>query len=496
MESSQATAGEITASDGRPGVSGQMARRFRPHLSDPRFWIVQGLVVLATAVHWGVEAFEVLTDHNIGIFIVLMYAVYFVPVIYASLNFGREGAIPTALWAAMLALPPTFIWHHGADRLIDILQHLTIIALAVVIATRVDREVAARRETEREIAGRRISEAKYRGLFEAASEAIVVFDRSGYVREVNAAALELFEQTPDAAAGGLLRDTLGDENAKHLLRVGRGDEVISRDLRLVRENGVEVWLEPACSFVRANGDPELIQVLFRDVTEQRTRQRGLETYAQQIIRAQEEERRRIARDLHDGALQSLVLLFRQLDALETDRTQLPGSTDHDLNKVRLTMEAIADELRRFSRNLRPSILDDLGLAPAVRWLVNDLKHRTGLSGTLVVSGERFPLSADEELGLFRIAQEALHNVERHADASTVTVTLGYSEAAVTLTVQDDGKGISVADPIPASAASGNLGLLGMQERARLLGGTFEITASSGDGTRIHVSLPAPSSSND
>jgi PAS domain S-box-containing protein len=470
-------------------LAGHAVGRFRARLRDPRFWAVQGLVVLATAIHWGVEVFEVLTDHNVGIFIVLMYAVYFVPVIYASLNFGRDGAIPTAIWAAFLALPPTFLWHHGMERVIDVLQHLTIIALAVVIATRVDREVAARRETEREIVGRRISEAKYRGLFEAASEAIILFDRAGVVQEANVAALNLFRREADRVINGRLSGLLGDDNATYLLQVAQGEQVMSRDLHMVRETGDEIWLEPTCSFVRTNGDPELVQVLFRDVTEQRTRQRGLETYAQQIIRAQEEERRRIARDLHDGALQSVVLLYRQLDALETERADSLEALTEGVNRVRHSTKAIADDLRRFSRNLRPSILDDLGLVPAVRWLVNDLKLRTGLSGTLVVNGERRSLSSDEELGLFRIAQEALHNVERHADASSITVSLDYADGKVVLSVEDDGIGIAMADPIPTSAASGNLGLLGMQERARLLGGTFEITSSIGHGTCIHVALP-------
>lgn len=463
-------------------------RLFRKRLRDRRFWIIQALVVLATVVHWAVELLGLATDHNIGLFIAIMYAVYFIPIIYASLNFGREGAIPTAIWAALLALPPTILWHHGAERLIDLLQHLTIIALAAVIATRVDREVAARRETEREIIGRRVSEAKYRGLFEAANEAIVVFDQAGNVHDVNAAALTLFECGAKDTVGSTLSNLIGADNARYLLRIGRGEDVVNRDFRMTRETGEEVWLEPTCSLVRGNGDPELIQVLFHDVTQQRRRQHGLETYAQQIIRAQEEERRRIARDLHDGPLQSIVLLYRQLDALESQHPNPQASLDQELTKVRNATEEIADELRRFSRNLRPSILDDLGLAPALRWLVTDLEQRSGLHGDFIICGEPRPLTEDVELGLFRITQEAIRNVERHAEAATVSVTLNYADQEVTLTIHDDGTGFAMDDPIPTSANSRNLGLLGMHERARLLGGVFEVTSSVGRGTRVHIRL--------
>jgi PAS domain S-box-containing protein len=463
--------------------------KFRDRLTDRRFWIIQALVLLATAVHWLVELLGIQADINIGLVIAGMYVLYFVPIIYASLNFGREGAVPTAIWAALLALPPIFIWHHGIERLIDIVQHATIIGLAVVISTRVDREVEARRQTEEEIRARRTSESKYRALFEAADEAIVLFDTSGQVHELNQAAVDLFGRVETTDPGQYLADILGNHNAALLLEsVHAGTVGPAYDISLVSASEKEVRLEPILSHVQGNGAPSLVQALFRDVTEQRRRERGLEAYTHRIIHAQEEERRRIARDIHDGPLQSMVLLYRQLDALDSGAKRDEPYSEAELAEIRTSVESISDELRRFSRNLRPSILDDLGLVPAVRWLVDDLEQRTAIHTTLVVIGEPVALPEDEELALFRIAQESLRNAERHAEASLITITLCYGRDEVALTIDDNGRGITTRRPLPGPADSESLGILGMQERARLVGGTFEITSGPGEGTRVHVSL--------
>jgi PAS domain S-box-containing protein len=466
------------------------AAQFRVHLHQRPFWIVQGLVMLATAIHWSLEAFESDSRHALtGLFVVTMFAIYLVPVVYASLNFGREGAIPTAVWSGILAVPPLFISHQGADRIAEALQHITILGLAVVIAGRVDREVVARRQAESEGAARRASEARYRELFESAGEAILVFDQSGVVREANAAAARLFGRPRGDLSGSILADLVGNESASRLVQIDGGDASSASDLRLMHVDGSEVWLNPVCSAVHGGELAPVIQALFHDVTEQRRRQLGLEAYTQRIIQAQEEERQRIARELHDSTLQSLVLIYRQLDALGAGGAHLPASVREELSDVRRQTEGIAAELRRFCRDLRPSILDDLGLAPALRWLVSDLEQRTGIRGQFVVSQLERRLSPDEELGLFRIAQEALRNVERHADARSVTVMLACDESAVRLTVQDDGKGIRGSDTIPRSALGGKLGLLGMQERARLLDGILEIVTAPGCGTCVQVAIP-------
>lgn len=463
--------------------------RFRRHLHERRFWAVQALVLVATAIHLSFDWWEAVRGHQPSdLFTVVMYAVFFVPVIYASLNFGREGAIPTAVWTAVLASPSIIFFHHGLERLAEAGQHLTIIALAVVIASRVDREVAARREAEIQSQARKLSEALYRGLFEGAGEAILVFDAGGIVQEANAAAADLFDRPVQVLRGSRIRDLLGEDNAATLFRSGSGGDIVVDDL-LLSVGARETWISPVCGIIRDGTGARVTQALLRDVTARRAQQRGLETFTQRIVQAQEEERRRIARELHDGSLQSLVLLCRRLDALEDAADHAPSvGLSGQLSEARQTAEAVADELRRFSRDLRPSVLDDLGLVSAIRWLLSDLERRTDVAARLLINGTERRLSPDAELGLFRIAQEALHNVERHAAASGVVVTLDYQTDELLLRVEDDGIGISVENPIPASGLSGKLGLLGMQERARLIGGRLRVTSEPGHGTAVQVSL--------
>ena len=464
-------------------------RRFSSRLTDRRFWIVQGLVLIATGIHLGFDGLEAYRGvRSPDLFVVLMYAILFVPVVYSSLAFGREGAIPTAIWLATLALPSIIFFHHGLDRIAETVQHLTIIGLAVFIASRVDREVDARREAEAEGRARRMSEAMYRGLFESAGEAILVVDSSGEVLQANDASSHLFDRPMAGARGTKLADLIGATNAVHLMETGENGEVFSQDISLQTGFGREIWVEPVCGVVSLAVDKRVIQILLRDVTERRARQLGLETYARRITQAQEEERRRIARELHDSSLQSVVLLCRQLDVLEQG-SDLPVEVQEALTATRHSAESIADELRRFSRDLRPSILDDLGLVPALRWLASDLEDRTGVRADLDADESIARLPPDVELGVFRMCQEALHNVERHAGPCSVRIHLSRDENQLKLVIADDGCGMRVDEPTSNPARSGKLGLLGMQERARLLDGTVHVVSSPGIGTQVEISVP-------
>ena len=469
--------------------SHRVLRRFLSHLNDRRFWIVQFLILMASGIHLGFDGLEAYRGvRSPDLFVVLMYAILFVPVIYASLSFGRDGAIPTAIWLATLALPSIVFFHHGLDRIAETVQHLTIIALAVFIASHLDREIDARRRAEAEERARRVSEAMYRGLFESAGEAILVVDSGGKVLQANDASSELFDRPIAGARGTLLADLVGASSSAHLLEIGHNGEVFSQDFSFQTGFGREVWVEPVCSVVSNGLDEGVVQILLRDVTERRARQLGLETYARRITQAQEEERRRIARELHDSSLQSVVLLCRRLDVLEQD-TDLPDAVQKTLTETRESAESIADELRRFSRDLRPSILDDLGLIPALRWLARDLKDRTGVRVDLNADSSITRLSPDTELGVFRMCQEALHNVERHSEACSVGIHVVRDDEHLKLIIADDGCGMRVDDAMSTPVRSGKLGLLGMQERARLLDGTVKIVSASGRGTQVEIRIP-------
>lgn len=213
-------------------------------------------------------------------------------------------------------------------------------------------------------------------------------------------------------------------------------------------------------------------------------------YARQITQAQENERRRIARELHDDTIQSLVGLSRRLEALATSRDMLSAEVTARISELQQTTGEVIKRVRRFSQDLRPSILDDLGLLPTLEELTADLNRQDGLHAEFRVKGEERRLSSEMELTLFRIAQEALNNVRRHADAEHVITTVELSDSAVTLTVEDDGKGFNPPTLTDHPTAGGKLGLIGMHERARLLGGSLILDSEPGRGTKVIVNVPA------
>lgn len=220
----------------------------------------------------------------------------------------------------------------------------------------------------------------------------------------------------------------------------------------------------------------------------------LQFYLREITDAQEAERQRVARELHDDTIQSLVLVGRTLDTLLQETTEPAGDdARQQAESARTQVDAIIDGVRRMARDLRPSILDRLGLVPSIEWLLNDLGQRQNLKSQFDVDGEIQRMAPEVELSIFRVVQEALKNVELHADANSVQVTLTASDGRLTLCVHDDGQGFRLSEVSHNDRHSG-LGLLGMQERAKLLGGTVEITSAPDEGTTILASIPADSRS--
>ncbi|MFW6082412.1 MAG: GAF domain-containing protein [Chloroflexota bacterium] len=211
-------------------------------------------------------------------------------------------------------------------------------------------------------------------------------------------------------------------------------------------------------------------------------------YARQSTRAQEDERKRIAREAHDETAQILVALSRRLDALRTSPALPARSVNGQLEDIQgLATEAL-QSVRRFSRDLRPPVLDDLGLIPAIRGLTRSLQE-AGIEAELSVKGPSHRLSPEEELVLFRIAQESLNNVRRHASAQQVEVQVSFARDRVQMAIDDDGQGFEAPDKFVDLVASGKLGLIGMHERARILGGTLCIQSTPGEGTRVIVNTP-------
>ena len=243
-------------------------RLFRARIRDRRFWLVQAMVCVVTAGHAVIEVLEHASGFPLDAIYFVPASLYFFPVLYASLNFGREGAVPTAAWSALLAIPNILIWHHGLEMAGEAFQMSMMIFLAALVAWRVDKEVDARQRAQTMEKARTLSEVKYRALFDSAAEPILVIQENGIVQEANAAAAALLGGTPDSLRGSTTVEVFGKQAADALSAVV-ASSVSGTDLHLTRPDGSDAWLEPLCTAVTSTSGEILFQVLFQDVTERR-----------------------------------------------------------------------------------------------------------------------------------------------------------------------------------------------------------------------------------
>jgi len=210
---------------------------------------------------------------------------------------------------------------------------------------------------------------------------------------------------------------------------------------------------------------------------------------ERAVAAQEEERKRIARELHDDTGQMLTALAVGLGAVEQTMPVNPQKAERQVTELKnVTMRAI-ENLRQFVSDLRPSLLDDMGLVSAVRWYTQQFSERTSVRAEFESLGTKRRLPTQVETVLFRIAQEALNNVGRHARATHASVKLEFGADAVTLTVADDGAGFDVSKVMGKHTERRAWGLLGVQERVELVGGKFTLEAEPGRGTPLVVEIP-------
>jgi signal transduction histidine kinase len=220
------------------------------------------------------------------------------------------------------------------------------------------------------------------------------------------------------------------------------------------------------------------------------RSAGLRRFASSMQRAQEEERARLSRELHDDLCQRLTGMKYRVEVLEDETVSDEHTVGEQLRDVREELDRSIAEVRRISSNLRPSVLDDFGLVTALRLLVKEFEKRTEIP-VQVHCADDFPddLHGDTEIALYRIAQEAPANITKHAQASAVEVRLSGQGDTVELSIRDNGRGIAAGDAPLKRAAGHGLGLLGMRERAELLGGDFEVDTEEGQGTAVTARLP-------
>ena len=347
----------------------------------------------------------------------------------------------------------------------------------------------------------RLSEKRFRDLFEGSPDAIFVESHEGVVLDANPAASKMHGLSYSEIVGKSFMNLIPEElrgdirtNFSNFFEEG----LVSLESNSLGRNGKIIPVEINVSQIDYGGSKVLL-LHVRDVSSRKRAEEELKNSHEQLRQLsahlhsiREDESKRIARDLHDGLGQILTALKFDISMLDKQlKEQIPSNKEFKpLKKKTKSMiskvDATIDAMRRISANLRPVVLDDIGLNAAIEWLAGDFKERTNLGCKLELGSEE-ELVTEPEVAttLYRIVQEAFTNIIRHSRARNVKVSLIRNTKDIVLTVTDDGKGIAKGKRKSASS----FGLVGIQERARGLGGTFEIEGKRGVGTTVTVIIP-------
>ncbi len=346
------------------------------------------------------------------------------------------------------------------------------------------------------------SQRQLNALFNYMAEGVVLLDIDGRLAKVNPAAAEILGVIPDEVEGKYYDEFIWQNkiilsNGRQLTRNeltlekilnGQRNTVRTEEARLVMPGGSMRWLKiNAAPLIDSENNIGGIIINFSDVTGEKILREEKEQFTKRLLAAQEEERKRISRELHDDTAQCLALLTLEMDALLQKEKQLPEEIVRHLQRLRQMAGNTLQEVRRFSHELRPSVLEDFGLAAALELIVSEFNAGT-IEASFTVTGDEQRLPDETELVLFRIAQEALSNVRKHSRASTAAIKLAYTSRKVQLTVRDNGLGFDTAKK-RAPSAKGGLGAIGMRERAQLVGATLKIESEIGKGTAVIVEVP-------
>ncbi|MCR5176483.1 MAG: sensor histidine kinase [Anaerovibrio sp.] len=214
----------------------------------------------------------------------------------------------------------------------------------------------------------------------------------------------------------------------------------------------------------------------------------------QIIRAQENERLRVSREIHDGPAQELVNLIYQASICERFVDTHPDAAKENLQELRRQLRTCLEHIRQIIFDMRPMTLDDLGLIPAIKQLVRKLEDRKILKVELQIDGKEYKFDNHVEVTIFRIIQEALTNVQHHAEVDAANVRLLYTNDSLAILVADTGKGFDVdrlAEERHNPSGEGRFGVIGMEERAKLIGANLSVISEPNKGTKIHIKMPYP-----
>lgn len=339
--------------------------------------------------------------------------------------------------------------------------------------------------------------ARYFDLYDLAPVGYCTVDMSGLILQANLKAAEIL----GLDRRKLLNQTLtrhilqSDQDVYYLWRqrlLKTGDPQPC-ELQMLTPDRTPIVVELAATVAADAGGASLLRMVLIDITQRKSTEESLKQSEQQlralsrrVLEVQEAERRLVAIELHDELGQSLTAIKINLQSSARFHDRVPG--EQNTEDILIVEEALR-QVRRLALALRPAMLDDLGLVPALRWMAKQQSERVGFVANVHTVRLQGRLAPDIEIACFRIAQEALTNIARYARATTVNITLSEVGSDLVLSVQDDGSGFDIDATRVNAMAGGSIGVLGMQERAMLIGGTLEIESNRGCGSTVRLRCP-------
>ena len=475
-------------------------------------WVITATLLAIAVVHFASEAlFHSETHEDINsVLLHVPAALYVVPVAYAGLAYGLSGGLTAGLASVVLTLPNMLLWHRTSWAWLgEGIFILIVVVLGAGLALPAARERRRRDAAEREVRRLALLNEIGEGLasapdleegvdqalrsitselgLEGAGLALWTRDREDPILVTCMASDEKVRASVEKAVSGQapraieVGPTLFDDGVIRVALSGisiSGALAILPDEARAESNVVLLQLATAVAHQMATDVENMVL--------RRQEQQHLEEFVDLATRLQEAERARIAREIHDETAQSLSLMGRGLRDLSkrADPQLLEGPLG--IRELARLSETTMQSLRSFARELRPATLDSLGLDASLEWLARDFESRVGFNPSLSVAGSLPPIEREAEVTMFRIVQEALRNIERHAEATSASISISHLDGTLHIVVEDDGRGFVPPDRLTDLIREGRLGLVGMRERARLIGGNLTIGSQPGDGATVTV----------